>query len=76
MKKKKDLRVEICKSLEGKKKFNLYWTEETNCAYTGIEAHNEEEVRQKFFNGEINADVEEGDINFVEGSLEIEEAEE
>jgi hypothetical protein len=74
-KKKKDLRVEIIKSLEGIKKFNIAWTDEINKSLT-IEAKDAEEARKLFYEGDLDFDsADQGDINYVEGSLDIEEIE-
>lgn len=73
MKNKKDLRVEIVKSLEDDKEFNLYWNEEVTLKCC-IKAKSEEDARAKFRDGEIDwneNDAEELDRNFVELSLDV-----
>lgn len=72
MKNKKDLRVEIVKSLEGKRKFNLYWTETTSCS-TEVEAKDKDEAEEIFFKGIDCDDVDYGDTDWDDNSLEIEE---
>lgn len=70
---KKDLRVEIVKTLEGKKNFKVYWADATNKSVE-VEANSKEEVERMFFDGNFPwQDVEEGDINFIDNSFEIEE---
>lgn len=74
-KKKKDLRKEIVRTLQGKKrKFIVDWVEEMyNRAI--IEAKDENEVLKMWKKGEVQ-ELADGEIEYKEGSMEITELEE
>jgi hypothetical protein len=57
------------------KTYKLYWADTINKSIT-IKAHSKKEAKKLFHNGNIDFTMEqEGDINYLDDSLEIEEDE-
>ena len=68
-----DTRKKVIESLKPKKKFNIFWMDEVNMAIE-VKASSKEEAERMFIEGEIDFNkAEEGDTNFNEYSLEVEE---
>lgn len=69
---KPDLRIEIIKTLEGRKKFRLSWEERIDCDVL-IEAKDEDEAEELFYSNRFNlAEVNEGQREYCEDSLYVE----
>ena len=69
----KEIKEKILENLEGVKEFEVCYSENVSYSKT-FKAKSEEELREKFQNGELDFgwdDIFEGDL--VEGSLNIEE---